>query len=181
VLATYDFNSNGSAINSQPLVVTGGNAANLNAGAFNVSVNPSSAYSSNVLQWANGSFSITLTQQSLYNLDKIDLWVARGASSSTRSIIVTSSLTGATQLLNANVAAVRPDLTLKTVDLSSYAEFDNIAGNVTFTFNAVTGQDGRTLEIDDIVFSGNAVPETSTFMLSLVAICAFALNRRRAS
>ena len=198
-LVTYDFNAGLGATNAGA-IVTGSDITDTTAlGNFLVTNPEISAgvltYDSDVLQVSDGtgsiddavaqnaSFSLTLSGTENFTLDSLSFDLAAGGGSFDRGITVRSSLTGDTNLFTVDdVENVRTftggDI---TVDLSTFTQFDaDITAPVTFDFFVHTTSNGRTLELDNIVFDGVvSVPEPSSAMLLGLGATAFLLRRRK--
>ncbi|MGE9268855.1 MAG: hypothetical protein ACQKBY_12235 [Verrucomicrobiales bacterium] len=192
-LVTYDFNTAGTVLNASA-DVTGSTVSN-GGGLSNFSDagNPGGGYATPVLQVnphgsasnitgavANDSFfELTLTiNAGVYQLDELALQVTRGGNSSTeRGFTLRSDLTGTTDLFQVNaVPSVRTTFTDYTIDLTAFSEFQAIDDEVTFQFYIHTPATGNSLEFDNLVFSGDPVPEPTGVLLS--ALSAMALLRR---
>ena len=200
-LVTYDFNAGLGATNAGA-IVTGSDITDTPALGNFLLTNPEIsagvlAYDSDVLQVSDGtgniddavaqnaSFSLTLSGTENFTLDSLSFDLAAGGASFDRGITVRSSLTGDTNLFTVpDIVNVRTftggDI---TVDLSTFTQFDaDIAAgdDVTFDFFVHTTSNGRTIELDNIVFDGAvSVPEPSSAMLLGLGATALLLRRRK--
>ena len=195
-LVTYDFNAGLGATNAGA-IVTGSDITDSTALGNFLVLNPEGAYDSDVLQVSDGtgsiddavaqnaSFSLTLSGTENFTLDSLSFDLAAGGASFERGITVRSSLTGDTNLFTVNdIENVRTFIDGDiTVDLSAFTQFDaDIAAgdDIIFDFFVHTTSNGRTIELDNIVFDGVvSVPEPSSAMLLGLGATAFLLRRRK--
>ena len=195
-LVTYDFNAGLGATNAGA-IVTGSDITDSTALGNFLVLNPDAAYDSDVLQVSDGtgsiddavlqnaSFSLTLSGTENFTLDSLSFDLAAGGASFERGITVRSSLTGDTNLFTVNdIENVRTFIDGDiTVDLSAFTQFDaDIAAgdDIIFDFFVHTTSNGRTIELDNIVFDGVvSVPEPSSAMLLGLGATAFLLRRRK--
>ena len=195
-LVTYDFNAGLGATNAGAIVTGSDITDTPTLGNFLV-LNPDGAYDSDVLQVSDGtgsiddavlqnaSFSLTLSGTENFTLDSLSFDLAAGGASFERGITVRSSLTGDTNLFTVNdIENVRTFIDGDiTVDLSAFTQFDaDIAAgdDIIFDFFVHTTSNGRTIELDNIVFDGVvSVPEPSSAMLLGLGATAFLLRRRK--
>ena len=194
-LVTYDFNAGLGATNAGA-IVTGSDITDSTALGNFLVLNPEGAYDSDVLQVSDGtgsiddavaqnaSFSLTLSGTENFTLDSLSFDLAAGGASFERGITVRSSLTGDTNLFTVNDIENVRDFTGGdiTVDFSTFTQFDaDIAAgdDIIFDFFVHTTSNGRTIELDNIVFDGVVVPEPSSAMLLGLGATAFLLRRRK--
>ena len=176
-LVTYDFNAGLGATNAGA-IVTGSDITDSTALGNFLVLNPDAAYDSDVLQVSDGtgsiddavlqnaSFSLTLSGTENFTLDSLSFDLAAGGASFERGITVRSSLTGDTNLFTVNDIENVRDFTGGdiTVDLSTFTQFDaDIAAgdDIIFDFFVHTTSNGRTIELDNIVFDGVCLLYTS--------------------
>jgi len=131
---------------------------------------------------ANNKYFVFALQPDLnYELDllQLEFLTARGGAGTPRGWGLRSSADGyAATIAGADITTVRPTWSSITVPLpASY--FEGITGPVTFRMYLYSPADGSTIEFDNVRLIGEAtlVPEPAT--MSLLALGALALVRRR--
>ena len=101
-------------------------------------------------------FTITLAPEAgmTLNLETLDFKVARGGAAGVRKFAVRSSVAPDINLLGPKeVQAERGSWDLESVDLSG-PEFQGVSSAITFYFVIATDDTGRSIEFDDISFTG---------------------------
>ncbi|MFW6153963.1 MAG: PEP-CTERM sorting domain-containing protein [Planctomycetota bacterium] len=86
-----------------------------------------------------------------------------------------------TKLLHENVGTgsdnTRPNMVPMTIDLSGYSQFQTVSTPVTFVFGVSSDGSSKSIEYDNVVLSGVAVPEPAS--MALVGLGAVLVARRR--
>ncbi len=147
----------------------------VNPSATSASTNVSASFASNNFF----QFTITVDPGLTLSLSNLSFNVARGGSSSTRYTGVQTDLTGATNLMEFSIAAVRPTWLVTNLDLSAMPQLQNISGSVTFLFAVATPSSGNSLEFDDITLTGSVIPEPTSLWLTATALLALCVWHTR--
>lgn len=145
-------------------------------------VDPDGSSSSLAQAITNNKYFVFALQPALnYELDllQLEFLTARGGAGTPRGWGLRSSADGyASTIAGADITTVRATWSSITVPLPT-AYFEDITGPVTFRMYVYSPGDGSTIEFDNIRLTGEAtlVPEPAT--VSLLALGALALARRR--
>ena len=122
-------------------------------------------------------FTVSAIPGALISPGALSFSASRGGLSSPRGWALTSSLNSFGSILaSSDISTVQSNFESFQIDLSS---FNPIATSVVFRIHLYAPAADNGIFLDNILFSGTAVPEPASALMGSVSICMFLLKRNR--